>query len=158
VGDVASNACQPGGAYRSTDGGVHFTRTFSYTLTDLVAEPSSTDAVLAAFGVRQTGDAARNCPPPTSPNGVYRSTDFGLTWTASLVPTTPGATFTSPTSNIRLGVSRAAPATVYASILDTNDSHAAGGVYRSMDGGATWAKVGTPAGACPNQCEYNHWI
>ncbi len=155
--EVATNKGRVGGAYRSTDGGVTFTRTFSLSVSDLVRDPASPDAVFAAFGV--TGGCS-SCPDAS---GVYRSTDFGQTWTPSLVPTTPGATFKSPTGNIKLGVARTSPTVVYASVLDTTDAHDGGGIFRTGDGGATWQKVGVHPAMCPgagglNQCSYDHAI
>jgi PKD repeat protein len=163
AGDIAANRCALGGIYVSTDGGVHFTRTFTHNASDLAQDPNQPDTLYAAFGISQTADPARNCPEPAAPSGVYRSTDFGATWSPSLVPATPGATFTSPTSNIKISVGRTNPATLYASVLDTNNYHTNGGIFVSTDGGATWAKRSSPQGACPDadgvdQCEYNHYI
>ena len=155
--DVAANSFHSGGVYRSTDGGVHFTQTFVNRISDMVGDPGEADRVYAA-GAR--------CSDCSQPSGVYVSADFGQTWTASLAPGTGGASFTSPSGRIRLGATRAAGATVlYASVLDTDNSHAKAGIFRSPDGGRTWAKVTADASMCPapstkdlNQCFYDHWI
>jgi photosystem II stability/assembly factor-like uncharacterized protein len=120
-------------------------------VSDLAADPSGADGVFAAFGV--TGGCSSSC---SSPSGVYRSTDFGATWTPSFVSTTPGATFSNPTGGIKLAIT---PSEIEASVLDTGDSYAGGGIYRSTDGGGTWSQRATPPGMCPpggNQCSYDH--
>jgi photosystem II stability/assembly factor-like uncharacterized protein len=153
--DLSANSFHSGGVYRSTDGGVHFTRTFSNRISDLIGDPGDVNRVYLA---------AARCPDCPNPSGVYVSADFGRTWSASLTPGNPPANFTSPSGRIRLGAARASGATVlYASVLDTENSHANGGIFRSGDGGASWAKVSTASTMCPspasaNQCSYDHWI
>jgi PKD repeat protein len=153
--DVAANSFHSGGVYRSTDGGVHFTQTFVNRISDMVGDPGTAGRVYVG---------AARCPDCAQPSGVYVSTDFGQTWSPSLVPGTPPANFTSPSGRIRLGATRAAGATVlYASVLDGDNSHAKAGIFRSADGGATWAKVTASSTMCPapataNQCFYDHWI
>src|SRR5262249_45611091 len=71
-----------GGAYRSTDGGPHFTRVSGaagsglpdQAVSDLVADPSNPNRFYAAVPVPVSGAA-------TGSEGVYRSEDGGLTWT-----------------------------------------------------------------------------
>ena len=112
--DVAANSFHSGGVYRSTDGGVHFTQTFVNRISDMVGDPGVPDRVYLG---------AARCPDCPQPSGVYVSSDFGQTWTASLAPGTGGANFTSPSGRIRLGAARASGATVvYASVLDGTNS------------------------------------
>lgn len=151
---VAANSFSSGGVYRSTDGGVHFTRTFFNRISDLVGDPGDSERVYAAAG------RCSECPS----SGVYASSDFGQTWTPSLTPANPVANFSSPSGRVRLGVTRAAGSTViYASVLDADNQHAKAGIFRSGDGGATWSKVSTNSSMCPappslSQCSYDHWI
>ncbi|KAA0254318.1 PKD domain-containing protein [Acidobacteria bacterium ACD] len=155
--DVAQNKGRVGGLYRSTDGGVTFTKTFAHAVSDLQRDPNNPEGVFAAFGV---SNGCSGCPDPA---GVYRSTDFGQTFTPSLVSTTTGATFAAQTGNIKLGLTRTSPVTVYASVLDTADTHSGGGIFRSTDAGGSWQKVGVHSAMCPsggglNQCSYDHVI
>ena len=155
--DVASNGFHSGGVYRSTDGGVHFTQTFVNRISDMVGDPGNPNRVYLG---------AARCPDCAQPSGVYVSTDFGQTWSPSLAPGTGGANFTSPSGRIRLGATQASGSTVlYASVLDTDNSHAKAGIFRSADGGATWGKMTPSSTMCPapsttqaNQCFYDHWI
>lgn len=152
--DIAANGFQSGGVFRSTDGGVHFTRTFTHRVSDMAQDPGNAQRVYAA---------AARCPECV-PSGVYSSNDFGQSWTPSLTPATPGAGFTHPTGRIRIGVTRSAGATIlYASVLDSNNQHTNAGIYRSGDGGLTWTKRTADPTMCPkppdtNQCFYDHWI
>lgn len=149
--DLAANGSKAGGLWRSTDGGVTFAKTFSHAVSDLAQDPNQADAVYAAFGV------SRGCTTCADPSGVYKSTDFGATFHSSLVPG-GSITFQSPTGNIKIGLTRTNPVTLYASVLDTNDEHAGGGVYRSTDAGATWSARGSHPDMCGSQCSYDHFI
>ncbi len=154
--DVEAGRARVGGVYLSTDGGVHFSRTLNHAVSDLVQDPNAAGTVWAGIGV--TG----GCTSCTLKSGVYVSTDFGATWTPSLTADTPGATFAAQTGNVKLGLSRTNPLTLYASIVDTGDKHDGGGIFRSADGGATWVKRAVHVGMCPssglNQCSYDHVI
>ncbi|MFN7990047.1 MAG: PKD domain-containing protein [Thermoanaerobaculia bacterium] len=152
--DVAQGRTVPGGIYLSTDGGVHFARTFEHAASDLAQDPSSPDVVFAAFGVDG------GCTTCSSPGGVWRSADFGLTFSPALTHASPGAPFAVQPGQVKLTVSRTSPAVLYASVLDGDDAHVAAGIFRSADGGLTWEKRTAPAQACPksadNQCSYDH--
>ncbi len=152
--DVSANRVLAGGVYVSSDGGVHFTKTFPHAISDLVQDPGDASRVYLGTGV------CSGCEP----GGVYLSTDFGRSWTGSLTASSPSAGWTGPIRNVKLGITRAGSGTVlYASVLDKDDSHVGGGIYRSPDGGMSWAKVSTRPAMCPappasNQCVYDHWI
>lgn len=151
--DVAGRTVRVGGTYRSTDGGVHFTRTFAHGGSDLAQDPNQPDVVYAAFGI--TG----GCASCSDPSGVYRSADFGATWTPSLTAASPQAGFETQTGNVKIGVTRTDPVTIYASVLDSlYSSHSGGGIYRSTDGGATWQKRTVHPQMCGDQCEYDHVV
>jgi photosystem II stability/assembly factor-like uncharacterized protein len=70
--------------------------------------------------------------------GAFLSTDSGTTWVSML---SAGAVFA-------LASDPSAPSTLYAGGA-TNDSTPAGFVYRSTDGGATWASYGSASPALP---------
>jgi len=152
--DIGANGFHSGGIFRSTDGGVHFTQTFTHRISDLAQDPVNPRRVYLAAG---------KCPECV-PSGVYSSNDFGATWTPSLTPATPGAGFTHPTGRIRIGATASGGATIlYASVLDSNNEHTTAGLYRSADGGTTWTKKTADPTMCPkapalNQCFYDHWI
>lgn len=154
--DVAAGLSRAGGTYLSTDGGVRFTRTFAHAASDLVQDPSSPDGVFAAFGVDG------GCSSCTSPGGIWRSSDFGLTWSPSLTSGSPGTPIPTQPGQVKLTISATAPPVLYASVLDRDDSHAAGGLFRSGDGGRTWEKRTVHPQMCPkdgfNQCNYDHTL
>jgi photosystem II stability/assembly factor-like uncharacterized protein len=132
-----------GGVYRSTDAG----------------------ATWKFVGLRETGSIARVLPHPTDPNvayiaaagnlwkptndrGVYRTTDAGTTWTKVLAvdsvtganelimdPRNPQVLFASTYSRLR-------------SSFGFNGGGAGSGIWKSTDGGTTWARLenGIPAG------------
>ncbi len=144
---VAGDSGSPGGAYRSTDGGVTFTRTLEHTVSDLVQDPNEADRLLLATG------GCGTC----GKSGIYVSTNFGQTWNAQY-------TYDAGViiGNTKLGITRTNPAVVYASFLDDKNAHI--GIYRSTDAGANWTKQSIDATMCPaagagnNQCSYDHWI
>lgn len=153
VQDLAANAARVGGIFRSTDGGVHFSKTFAHAVSDLASDPNDAGTLWAAFGV--TG----GCTTCTDASGVYRSTDFGLTFTPSLTATAGGATFPQVLGNVKLGLTKTRPVAIYASVLDTNSEHGSGaGIYRSTDAGASWTRRSTHPDMCGFQCEYDHYI
>lgn len=71
-------------------------------------------------------------------NGVYRSTDGGLTWTNVTAGAIAGSV-NQPFSDLVLDPNN--PQILYAAIGNINGS-ALNGVYKSTDGGTTWAQVG----------------
>jgi PKD repeat protein/photosystem II stability/assembly factor-like uncharacterized protein len=154
--DVAAGRSRAGGTYLSTDGGVHFSRTFEHAASDLVKDPASPDAVFAAFGI----DGC--CSSCTAPSGVWRSADFGLTWSPSLTHDSPGSPIPAQTGQVKLTISATSPPVLYASVLDGDDSHDATGIFRSGDGGLTWVKRTVHPRMCPkdgfNQCNYDHTL
>ncbi len=88
VNDYAENGlcCSNTGIYHSTDGGSTWTNATtaidsSRPWSDVVVDPNSTNIIYAAHGNIFSGDAN---------NGVYRSTDGGLTW--SLLTNAPNGT------------------------------------------------------------------
>jgi PKD repeat protein/photosystem II stability/assembly factor-like uncharacterized protein len=154
--DVAAGRSRPGGTYLSTDGGVRFTRTFAHAASDLLKDPASADGVFAAFGIDG------GCVSCAAPGGVWRSADFGLTWSPSLTHDSPGAPIPAQPGQVKVTISATSPPVLYASVLDAVDSHAGGGIFRSGDGGGTWVKRTVHPEMCPkdgfNQCGYDHTL
>lgn len=155
VQDPPNGQSFAGGLYRSTDGGVHFTKTFDHAVSDLVPDPANPDVVYAAFGLTVIGA----CKRPSPASGVYRSEDFGQTLAPSLVAASAAsAPFADPTGMIKITATGGSPAVLYASVLDQNDEHKGGGIFASSDGGSTWSKRAVVGDMCGDQCSYDHFI
>ena len=126
------------GVYRSTDGGgtwrnVGLRRTV--TTGRIAIDPTDPSRIFVA----STGDLFN----PGGGRGVYRSIDGGATWERVLA----GATATTGAVDIAIDPSN--PQRVYAAMWDHiryPDLRVYGGVgsgvYRSVDGGDTWARLG----------------
>ncbi len=122
------------GFYKSTDGGNSWVRTLGddeWTgVTDIVVDPRNANRIYAATWQRHRTVAAYMGGGPET--ALYRSEDGGDTWTK--------LTSGLPTSNmgkIGLAISFHNPDVVYAAIeLDRRT----GGIFKSEDRGATWAK------------------
>lgn len=96
-------------------------------------------------------------------DGLWKSTDYGVTWAKVTSFTNTGTYVQDPTSSYsngiiglswitfdpRTGTSGNATQTIYVGVADKGNS-----VYRSTDGGATWAAVaGQPTGFIPHHGE-----
>ncbi len=112
------------GAWKSTDGGTTWSNTLSdYILCDLEIDPSN-PAVLYAGSAYVTllNDGT---------SGVFKSVDFGDTWTMlnTGIPTMAGR-------RIEVALAPSAPNYVYALVVD--DQGGFYGMYRSTDSGTNW--------------------
>lgn len=115
----------------------------------IVMDPSNSDVLYVGTALRYFGSATP-LPPPTIANGVFKSTDGGATWTFSSVglPFRDGST-TTRNDVLAIGISARNPQILWAatssvtSLLGNTTS-----LFRSTDGGATWAesRAGIPAG------------
>ena len=136
-----------GGMWRSTDRGLSWTKVTPaddtvQTVTCVVQDTRKGKTNTWYYG---TGEYSSNLELPNNGAGfttflgagIYKSTDDGVTWTR-LESTAPGysPTFVNPFQvvwNIAIDTSNSQQDIVYAAIY--------GGIYRSTDGGATWAAV-----------------
>ncbi|MEQ9400570.1 MAG: hypothetical protein RJQ04_15515 [Longimicrobiales bacterium] len=126
---VASDA----GLHRSTDGGASWTEVAAGFWSDVVMDPTDPNVLWAG---------AMN-------DGVYKSTDGGVTF-QRLSQGLPAA---NATNRVNLAVSPSAPNTVYAAVVEPEGVLELQGLFRTDDGGATWAQTATTP-AC-GQCFYD---
>ncbi len=147
----------PFGVWESTDGGAHWTLRKGTTnelhgATDLVADPQNFHVLWASFW----GD------------GIYRSTNGGLTWSSAL-GNLPAGNYLEGGTRFSLGISHpagAAHATVYSGFdyFDLSDTHHRSQVYKTTDDGGTWATLPTGSGTnsildyCGTQCFYDNEV
>ena len=131
--DVAYFGAASGGIWKTTDGGAHFKSIFDATdvsaVGALALAPSDPDIVWAGTGepyiIRE----------PTSPgDGVYKSTNAGLTWEHV------GLEKTGHIANIAINPTN--PKIVYVcAVGQVYKPNPERGVYRTEDGGKTWKQV-----------------
>lgn len=122
------------GVYKSTDGGATWTNVKSvsaYTgCNDLVMDPRNPNILYAAFHQRMRKVFTYIGGGPES--AIYKSTDGGTTW-KKLEGGLPGGDL----GRMALAISPVNPDVLY-SVIEANDDK--GGVYRSMNQGASWEK------------------
>jgi photosystem II stability/assembly factor-like uncharacterized protein len=121
-------AATTNGVWRSVDTGNSWTQILTGTWTDIEFDPADPQHVLACHG------NAYGSPD----NGIWSSTDNGQTFTQLSDPALPPA---SDIGRLMLDFCEGTPTTIFCSIsgdFGFNDT-ALIGVYRSTDGGATWA-------------------
>ena len=129
------------GIYRSLDGGISWERTLfvsdSTSAIDLVQDSQNPDILYAAMWEKMRGLEYRRSGGPSS--GVYKSTDGGATWTEL----TNGLPNGDDKGRIGLAISKSNPQVIYASYDSApfGGSEHFMGVYKTTNGGATWAET-----------------
>lgn len=108
------------GLFRSTDLGASWSSVFVQPDMFDVDFLSGSNTVVVASGRRRN---------------IYRSTNGGQTWLAS-----SGITNSAAAVRVELAVSRSSPSIVYASVDESS-----GQIWKSLDSGASFAQVSTPA-------------
>jgi hypothetical protein len=135
LGYCSGGSEQAGGLYRSTDAGTSWTRVLNGPVQDVVFDPGNGSVAYATVG---RGAAAGN--------GVFKSTNGGASWTLL----SNGIVAGSAVARLRLAL---APSNSQILYVLANKAAGGTGLYRSLDGGASWTQRNTSA--CEGQCSYN---
>ena len=143
TGGVTSN----GKVYRSINGGNSWARVGDFQGLDVKFDPNDSNNAIVG-----------------SDDGyVYYSSNAGASWTPSMqIVSTPVGRGSPKSARIELDYARTAPGTVYASVdnnAETNADTDRGQVWKSLDGGATWAMLAEPK-HLSGQGDYNNalWV
>lgn len=115
------------GFYRSTDGGVNWTRPLPGLARDVAVHPTAQGTLYLAMSRVDTGGLLP---------GVYRSTDNGVTWTRIYA-----SPYASPT-NVKVATTPADPRRVYVLIGGTLNGATEIRVELSTDNGETFTNLG----------------
>lgn len=130
------------GVYRSTDGGANWSKVLFLQndtgAVDIAIDPLNPDRIFAAMWQRSR--AGNQSYYGGAASGIHLSTDGGDSWNQL----TTGLPSGVDVGRIGLAIAPSSPQTVYAVIIRSSGS--VFGVYRSLDGGATWALASVPSG------------
>jgi hypothetical protein len=142
--NTTTNGTVASGFWRSTDGGVTWTRTFSGLFRNMAIRPGTPQTLYLGVNRNDTNGGAA---------GVYRSTNGGTNFT--LVHTAPFDT----TQDVRVAVTAAAPADVFVYEGGTDNTATRQVVVEvSTDGGTTWSTRGNRTDIDKGQFAYNTFI
>jgi photosystem II stability/assembly factor-like uncharacterized protein len=161
VGGVPETQCNGAGAevWRTTDGAA----TWQHITLVEWTQPAHTDSGIA---YAQCKDGVSFIDPthgflggwdPNHRPTVYRTSDGGKTWSASALPDPPGFVSQAGGSTLRLRLVKGFGGTLLA-LADANRAPAY--VFRSTDGGATWAYLATANSASlyPTFVTASRWL
>ncbi len=137
------------GIYRTADAGTTWTRTLGTSSgwdgKEVVFDPSNSNTVYVALGY----------PWGNSNNGIYKSTNNGVTWTQL----TTGLPASTSMGRVSLAISASNSNTLYAGIANTiNNGSALLGIYRTTDGGSNWTLQSNSPNHYNSQGWYNNVI
>ncbi len=128
------------GLYRSQDGGLNWTKVLfvndSTGCADVVINPAHPETVYCSTWERVRHPTYRRAFGPGC--GIWRSIDSGTTWVRlqNGLPTP-----TDSVGRIGLAIAPSRPSMVYAQIITgTIGGYTGRGMYRTLDGGATWTR------------------
>ena len=117
-------ACGVSGMYRSTNSGVSWTKKLDTLFWDMERHPSAPSTIYAASGWLRNADIGNA--------GVYKSTDFGNTWTQLNTNMPAQGTI----QRVDLAIAPGNPSNIYA--LTCDDLGGFYAIYQSTDAGASW--------------------
>jgi len=143
--NTTTNGNFASGFFRSTDGGVTWTRTLSGLFRNMAIQPGTPQTLFLAATRVDPAD-------PLTPPGIYRSLNGGQNW--NLVYTAPFQT----TSDLRVAVTPANPQMVYVYEGGTNGGPRQLRVEVSADAGGTWSNNAVHTDIDPGQFNYNTYI
>ncbi len=123
------------GTYVSFDAGATWSQRLSGTCPSLALDPINPSNVLVG----------------RSGQGVYKSTNGGLTYSKL-----GGGLPASSIGLVLVDLCDASPDDMYAAIIGSHGS--VNGLYRSMDGGASWVKKVATPNFCSPQCWYDAYV
>ncbi len=132
--NIAYLAAASGGVFKSIDGGASwlpiFDNEISLSIGDIAIAPSNPDIIYVGTGEPNGGSGSLTYDA----NGIYKSVDAGATWT------NVGLQNTRMTG--RVAVDPTNPDIVFAACMgDMYGATPDRGLYRSINGGASWTKV-----------------
>ena len=148
------------GVWRSTNGGSSWAHVLPVTAfnnirgTDVVFDPSDATGATAYAALGELGGGG-------SKNGVYKSTDTGMTWTALTISGFSPSNFGRISLAVGPPVSGSTSGVLFAAIADASTfSRRLLGVFKSSNGGANWTQLTDPvvspaSGFCNFQCLYD---
>jgi len=148
------------GIWRSTNGGNSWVHVLPVTAfnniraTDVAFDPSDTTGGTAYAALGELGGGG-------SKNGVYKSTDAGMTWTALTISGFSAANFGRISLAVGPPVSGSTSGVLFAAVADASTfSQRLLGVFKSANGGTTWTQLTDPVvmpanGFCNFQCWYD---
>ena len=156
----------PFGIVKSSDGGATWTRTLAGSATALEIDPKNFNNQYAAIGETITPSGLNNDSAGSVPNGLYRSTDGGQTWSPILGPWGASTASRTSTGRLELALAPSESNVLYASVAVPGDAARLLGLYRTDNAWAaipSWIQIPTDntgdGGYCgPEHCHYSHVI
>lgn len=137
-----------GGLFRSTDGGSNWTKVLGTTdATNMSLSPRAVDIEIAANGAIYASMGllgVSNC------DGVYKSTDDGVTWTKQTLP--DGGT--CDYERIEIATAPSDANTVYVA-TQSGSTNEVNYVFKTTNGGTTWTPTALPSPSGGNQAWFD---
>ncbi|MES2515001.1 MAG: T9SS type A sorting domain-containing protein [Bacteroidota bacterium] len=120
-------ACGVTGMYKSLNGGATWTKKLDSLFWDMHQDPVNPNIIYAATGWVMTSNIGNA--------GVYKSTDFGNTWTML----NTGMPLTGDIQRVKLAIAPSNPNFIYAMCVDIFGGLY--GIYESSDAGTNWTLI-----------------